>query len=124
MRLSRWLLLIGIVVGLGCLQVVQRNALLLQGYAIGERAHRVHEEETAVAWLNAEVDGLASPGRLAQTSRDQRLALVAWAPLSPTQSIGEAVPATFSQPIDRAPNVFSVANVASREAAMTDDTSD
>ena len=124
MRLSRWLLLVGVVVGLGCLQVMQRTALLLRGYAVGERLRRVHTEETTVAWLSAEVDGLASPGRLAQASKDQRLTLAAWLPLSPTSSSADVVPTALSQSMDHAPAVFSVANVASREAVITDDTSD
>lgn len=77
MRLSRWLALIAVMVGLGLLRVSQRNAVVLKGYAVGERLHRVHAKETDVTWLAAAVDGLASPTHLAQVAEDRRLKLVA-----------------------------------------------
>lgn len=75
--------LIGVVVGLGCLQVAQRNAIFLKGYAVGERMHRVHTRENEVAWLSTRVTGLASPMRLADIAKERRLTLVAWSRLSP-----------------------------------------
>ena len=78
MRLSRWMGLIGLVMLLGCLQVAQRNAVLLKGYAVGQGRHRVHTEETAVAWLRAQVEELASPTQLAREVEERRLKLVAW----------------------------------------------
>ena len=82
MRLSHWVALIAVMVGIGFLRVSQRNALLLKGYAVGERLHRVHAKETDVTWLAATVDGLASPAHLAAVAQDRRLKLVAWATLS------------------------------------------
>lgn len=124
MRFSRWLLIVGLVVGLGCLQVVQHTALLLRGYAVGRRLRQVHRQETAVSWLSAEVDGLGSPSRLAQVSKEQRLKLVAWSPLSPTQASADLVPVALSEPVARAPRVFSVAHVADPEPVAWEDTSD
>ena len=92
MRLTHWLMLIGLLVGLGCLQVAQRNALLLQGYAIGERMGRVHTTETDVAWLNMRVVGLASPTRLSQVAQERRLNLVAWSTLSPVPGSVRPIP--------------------------------
>jgi len=77
MRLSRWLALIAVMVGLGLLRVSQRNAVVLKGYAVGERLHRVHAKETDVTWLSAAVGGLVSPTHLAQVAEDRRLKLVA-----------------------------------------------
>lgn len=83
MKLAHWLILIGLLVGIGCLQVAQRNALFFKGYAVGERMSRLHTQETEVAWLSAEVEGLTSPTHLAQVAQERRLKLVAWSPLAP-----------------------------------------
>ena len=83
MRLSRWLMLIAVVVGLGCLQVTQRNAMFLNGYAVGERLESLHTQETDVSWLRARVVGLRAPRRLAQIAQERQLKLVAWSALSP-----------------------------------------
>jgi hypothetical protein len=77
MRLAQWMGLIGVVTGLGCLQVAQRNALFLKGYAVGEYRQRVHAKETNVSWLNARVVEMASPVRLADVAQERRLKLVA-----------------------------------------------
>jgi len=117
MRLPRWLMLIGVLVGLGCLQVAQRNAVTLQGYAVGERLRRVHAEETAVSWLQTEVRTLASPSRLAQVSDDRQLKLVAWSPLPPTPSVAGVIPTTMSQRIEQGgvSRLASVSDLASVE---------
>ena len=90
MTWGRWLLLIAMLVGIGFLSVSQHNALMLRGYAIGERMHRVQVQETELAWLDARVDGLASPAHLAQLARARQLELVAWSMLAPTPSIAYA----------------------------------
>ena len=77
MRLTHWLTLIGLVVGLGCLQVTQRNALVLTGYAVGERLTRVHRQEADVSWLNMQVVGLTSPAHLSRIAKERQLNLVA-----------------------------------------------
>ena len=77
MRLTHWMMLIGFVVGLGCLQVTQRNAIVLTGYSVGERLTRVHRQEADVSWLNMQVVGLTSPTHLAQIAKERRLNLVA-----------------------------------------------
>ena len=84
MLLSRWMLLIGVVVGLGCLQVAQRNAIFLKGYAVGDRIDQVHTQETEVSWLGARVVGLESPTRLSQLAQERHLKLVAWSMLPPS----------------------------------------
>jgi hypothetical protein len=87
MPLSRWMGLIGIVVTLGCLKVSQHNAIYLKGYAVGERLTQVHQQETDVSWLHAQVTGLESPGRLARAAQDRQLKLVAWSTLSPERAV-------------------------------------
>lgn len=81
MALSRWLALVGLLVGLGCLQVAQRNAVFLKGYAVGERQHRLHAAETDVSWATAQVVGLSSPTHLAHLAQERQLKLVAWSTL-------------------------------------------
>lgn len=83
MRLSRWMLLIGGIVALGCLFVAQRTATFLKGYAVGERMHRVHAQENETAWLKAHVVELASPTHLAEVAEEQDLKLVGWLRLPP-----------------------------------------
>lgn len=83
MRLGRWLMLVAVMVGMGLLQVAQRNAVFVKGYAVGERMHRVHTQATEVAWLHAEVEALQSPTHLAQVVQERHLKLVAWSPLAP-----------------------------------------
>jgi hypothetical protein len=92
MRLAQWMMLIGIVTGLGCLQVAQRNALFLKGYAVGERVQRVHAKETDVSWLNARIVEMTSPVRLADIAQERRLKLVARAMMPSGQ--GGVVPAS------------------------------
>ena len=92
MRLSRWLTLIAILVGLGCLQVAQRNALYVKGYALGDRMERIHTQETDVSWLSAQVVALASPPHLSQIAQERQLKLVAWSTLPPA-----ALPPAASQ---------------------------
>ena len=83
MRLSRWLILIGIMVGLGCLQVAQHNALLLKGYVVGGQIRDVHRQEADLSWLNGQVVNLSSPAHLARVAQARRLNFVAWSTLSP-----------------------------------------
>ena len=89
MRLSGWMGLIAALVGIGALQVSQRTAIVLSGYAVGSRMERVHDKETEVAWLDANVTGLASPGHLADVAKERRLNMVARSML-PLPSIGLA----------------------------------
>ena len=103
MRLSRWMMLIGALVGLGCLQVAQRTAIVLKSYAVGERLAHLHAQENEVAWLDAHVTGLGSPARLAEVAEERRLKLVAWSRLSPVPSL-VGVMASESSPIHIASN--------------------
>ncbi len=64
MSVYRWLVLIGIVVIVGCLQVAQRTAVFLKGYGLGERSNQIHAQETEVLWLKAQTISLVSPRRL------------------------------------------------------------
>jgi len=87
MPLSRWLALIALLVGTGFLQVGQRNAIVLNAYAVGAGMRQVHAKETDVSWLDVEVASLASPARLAQVVRERRLKLVARPTLSAVPSL-------------------------------------
>ena len=90
MGVSRWFALIAIVVGLGCLQVAQRNAILLKGYAIGTRMGSLHAQETDLSWLNAQVVGLHSPAHLARVAQERRLTFVAWSRLAHESSLASS----------------------------------
>lgn len=78
--------LIGVMVGLGALQVTQRNAIVLRGYAVGERLDRIHGLEADVLWLKAHVVKLVSPARLSSVEEERRLKLVARSALPPAPS--------------------------------------
>jgi hypothetical protein len=92
MRLSRWFMLIAVLVAIGAMQVGQRNAVVLQAYALRERVDRVHVETTDVSWLSAEVDGLASPESLSRIATERELKFVAWATLDPEPAVPVGVP--------------------------------
>jgi hypothetical protein len=96
MRLTTWCALIAVPVGMGFLRVSQRNALLLHGYAVGERMERVHAQETVVSWLHADVVGLTSPTRLAEVAKERRLNFVAWSMLPAAPSASGAIRAASS----------------------------
>ena len=126
MLLSRWMTLIGIVVALGCLEVSQRNAIFLKGYALGDRLGQVHKQETDVSWLNAHVTGLTSPGRLARVAQERRLKLVAWSTLSPG---GTALRAAEGNAVAdgmaaSAPRLDHVASLDAERDAGAEDTAD
>jgi len=84
MNLRRWMTLVGAVVVLGLLQVAQRNAIVLQGYGLGERVAHTHKQQTDVGWLQTRVAGLSSPGALAGAQESRRLKLVARSTLHPS----------------------------------------
>ena len=88
MNLRRWFLLVAVLVGVGCLQVAQRTAVLLNGYAVGARMERVHAQAADLAWLRNDVTSLTSPTRLARVARDRRLTFVAWSTLPATTGQG------------------------------------
>lgn len=83
MKLAHWFLLIGLLMVVGLLQVTQRNAVLLKGYALGDRVRQLHAQETQLSWLRAQVIGLSSPAHLAEVAQERRLKLVAWSTFSP-----------------------------------------
>jgi len=114
MTLSRWLLLIGIVAGLGCLKVAERNAVVLAAYAVGERTSRAHTQDTDVSWLRARVTELSSPAQLAQAAHDRQLKLVAWSMLPPIISIAE-----LGEPLRSSPPSGSVQIAAAPPHAPT-----
>ena len=105
MRLSYWLGLVALVTGIGCLQVSQRTAIVLSGYAVGDRMQRVHAQETDVSWLNANVIGLASPARLAQVAQEKHLTLVAWSTVPrsvPPTAVAQASTPSAESPLQLA----------------------
>lgn len=109
MRLSRWVFLIGTVVGLGCLQVAQRTAAFMRGYALGDRLERLQAQQTDVSRLRVEVVRLSSPVQLADVAETRRLKLVAWSRMD-----GAPVPA-------RSPNDAHPEPALTAVASMTDD---
>ncbi len=119
MNLSRWILVIGLMVGVGCLRVAQRNAIYLKGYAVGERMGRVHETQRDVSWLTADVIGLESPSRLARVAEERQLKLVAWSTLAPSFGLGKpASPAVTARAAGGGQPGESPVNIAS--ADLTD----
>ena len=117
MRLSRWFALIGLLVGVGCLQVAQRNAIFLSGYAVGERMASVHTQQNDVSWLNAQVVGLASPTHLAEVAQDRGLKLVAWSMLPRGSSFTDERPPA-------GPSLVHVASIDPAQAPAGDEESD
>ncbi len=109
MQLRWWFLLIGVVVGLGCLRVAQRNAAFLKGYALGDRLERMHVRQTDVSRLRVEVTELSSPVHLARVAEARRLKLVAWSTMAPA-------PPTTARREDARPEPALTA-----VASMTDD---
>lgn len=81
MRLAHWLLVVAVLMAVGWLRVIQQNGVILSGYAVGSLQHDVHVEETTVAWLDAQVQGLRSPTQLARARAERQLKLTAWAAL-------------------------------------------
>lgn len=78
MRLSRWLGLVGVLVAVGCLQVAQRTAILLQGYRVGTQVSQLHAQGADVSWLSAQVAELSSPSHLAEVVHERGMTFVAW----------------------------------------------
>lgn len=101
MTLPRGMMLIGVVVGIGCLQVAQRNALVLKGYVVGERLQKVHAQERDIAWLDADVTGLVSPSHLARVARERELKLVARLRFPPAGSLVRDAAAPGEQALSR-----------------------
>lgn len=89
MPVSRWFLLLAAMVALGALQVAQRTAIVLKGYALGERMDRLHTQATHAALETMEVAGLVSPAHLSQAVKDRQMQLVAWSALQENPEIGE-----------------------------------
>ena len=104
MRLSRWMGLVGLMVGLGCLQVAERTAVVLKGYAVGDRLSRAHIASADVAWAESRVTGLTSPVHLALAAHERHLTLVAQASLADapmvTKTAAKARPIVASVPND------------------------
>jgi hypothetical protein len=119
MPLGRWVGLIGIVTGLGMLQVAQRNAVVLRGYAVGSRVAEVHQQETELSWLGAQVMELSSPGRLAQVAKDRQLKLVARSTLAPARPLG-----AMASPMPPLAHVASLPELPPRPSPSGDETQD
>ncbi len=118
MRFSHGLTLVGVLVAVGCLQVAQRNTVLLKGYTLGQRMHDLHAQETAVSWLDAEVTTLASPVHLSAVARKRQLKFVAWStiPLAPAfarEGIASTEPVGQGAIRSGQPKVIATADAAS-----------
>lgn len=98
MRLSRWLGLLALLVGVGTLRVAQQTMVCLKGYAVGERLRHLHEGEVALALLDAEVIGLRSPAHLADAARERQLTLVAWSRIDRAAAATPAAGAAPARP--------------------------
>ena len=85
LKFVRGLLFISALAAVGLLKAAQRNALFLEGYALGEQTQQAHQTETDVAWLQTRVLNLTSPAHLADMVQARHLKLVAWSVLSPEQ---------------------------------------
>jgi len=86
MRLSRWLGCVGVLVAIGCLQVAQRTAILLQGYRLGTQVSQLHTQGADVSWLSAHVAELSSPSHLAEVVRERGMKFVAWSTVDAASS--------------------------------------
>ena len=132
MSFSRWLLLIVVLVGLGCLKAAQHNAMFLKGYAVGKRVSRLHTQENDVAWLQAHVMELTSPTHLSQVAQDRQLKLVAWSLLSSTvpsalptsKTSALALHPTSLQAARPAQSLVHIASKSSEPSSGEDDTAD
>ena len=92
--LSRWMLLIAIMVGVGCVRVAQQTALVMEGYQVGDLLRQLCAQQGEWLWARAQMVGLQAPARLAHTMEDRQLKLVAWLRLPPVpSSIGGPGPA-------------------------------
>lgn len=76
MTFRRMACLIAVMVAVGWVRVTQQTALRLQAYALGHQRLHLHRVDTDTRWLKAQVVGLQSPARLAQTMKDQHRAFV------------------------------------------------
>ena len=97
MSLSRWLIVLGLAVGIGMLITAQRIAVFMEGYVVGERMHQVHEEEVALGWVNHQVTGASSPVNLARDAQSRHLNLVASSSLQDL-SLQQAPKSSTSEP--------------------------
>ncbi len=115
MQLQHWFLLIGLMVGMGMLRTAQQNALIVSGYALGDRAEQLHEQDVQMKRLRADVLELASPVHLADVARERRMKLVAWTSVQPAKPM--VLPRARQQSDARATSML----VASREPNDTAD---
>lgn len=76
MTFRRMACLIAVMVAVGWIRVTQQTALRLQAYALGHQHLQLHRVDTDTRWLKAQVVGLQSPARLAQTMKDQHRTFV------------------------------------------------
>lgn len=77
MTTQRLAFLIALMVVAGWIRVTQQTALRLQAYALGRQRLQLHRVDADTRWLKAQVVGLQSPARLAETMKDQHRSFVA-----------------------------------------------
>jgi len=85
MTFRQCLLMIGLLAGLGAVQVSQQTAIRLKAYALGRLEERCHQLENEALWLKAKVVALQSPTNLTSVMKSRQLDFVAWSTL-PTAS--------------------------------------
>ena len=81
MPFKRWLMLIGLMTGLGMLKVAEQTAVCVKAYDLGRQRAAAHQLESDTSWLQTSVIGLASPARLASAVTPDRQEMVAWSTL-------------------------------------------
>lgn len=77
MSFNRMAILVAVMVTVGWIRVTQQTALRLQAYALGSQDLQLHRVDTDTRWLKAQVVGLQSPARLAQTMKEKHKTFVA-----------------------------------------------
>jgi hypothetical protein len=121
MPVTRWMALIGVVVGIGFAQVAQRNAVYLNSYRLGERLRQQHAQETEIGWLRAQVIGLTSPAGLARAADTRQLKLVAWSTVTGQGHMGRLAAGSAGRSSQDGPG--GAVRVASLDADQADGSS-
>ncbi len=111
MSFSRWLALIGLLVGIGMLKVAQETSLALDAYRTGRDYTKLHDLETDTRWLETKVIALQSPIALVSTMKERHVQLVAWSRLSTPLAIAAAGRSPTAAPIAQASDASAARGV-------------
>ena len=75
---KQWGMFIGLVMAVGMMKAVERNALWLKAHDVGRREARLHVLENETQRLQTDVSYLQSPSSLAKTMTQSHANFVAW----------------------------------------------